>query len=131
MAAPDATVEAEVIASANAFCAALGAEDETAIDSLLADELYYRHSSGRFDVKPTYMASLRLRPTVMRLENVDVRVYDDFALLICDYVIDHEKDFDGSSPGPHVEAHGLQAWSKRDGRWQLLAHQGTKEPKQA
>lgn len=124
---PDDAVKAEVIAAGLQLCDAMGADDFDTIDSILADELYYRHSNGRMDLKPSYIESLRARKRVIHFEDVDVRVYGDIALVIGGYVIESTAR-DGSNPG-HVEARALQAWAKRDGRWQLVAHQGTAEPK--
>jgi hypothetical protein len=108
-------------------CRAIGAADSNALEAVLDDELVYVHSTGAAEDKAAYMQTSigGTRRTVER-GGLDIRVYGDVGVVLGDYIV--RIDPGGSDPeGRVLEASGLQVWLRRDGRWRLLAHQGTRQ----
>ena len=106
-------------------CRAIGAADSNALEAVLDDELVYVHSTGAAEDKAAYMqTSIGGTPRTVERGGLDIRVYGDVGVVIGDYIV--RIDPEGSdAEGRVLEASGLQVWLRRDGRWRLLAHQGT------
>lgn len=105
-------------------CQAISEDDTTAVAALLADEVWYQHSNGFIDDKAGFLSSLPKRKRTVRRDPLDIRVYGDTAVVIGAYHITSESRRDSADPARQVHASGLQTWIRRDGRWQLAAHQG-------
>ena len=101
--------------------------DLTTLDELLADELTYTHSSGRFDAKAPFLqdiASGRNRYESITTEEVRVRVYHAVGILT-----------GIAQMGAKIRAQPvnrrlrfMEVYRKADGRWQLVAWQSTTLP---
>jgi hypothetical protein len=107
------------------------AGDAEALDPLLAEELIYTHSNGFTDAtKADYLAFVRSGAYVaqeMKVEHsVDrfIAVSDDLAI-VRGKQITNTTGTGGRSKWEDVEAASLDIWIRRDGRWQLIAHQST------
>lgn len=116
------TAIAEVIAAEQRRCQAMADDDVAAVEGLLGDELWYLHANGHHDDKSSIMASFKDATRSVERDPLDVRIYGDVAVVIGGYVVTVAPR-DGSSPR-RIDNNGLQVWVKRDGRWQLVAHQG-------
>jgi uncharacterized protein (TIGR02246 family) len=118
-----------VLAAERERCRAIGARDADALAAVLADDLHYGHSVGFTEGKSDYIrTSVGGTPRTVSRGALDVRpVSDDVAVVVGDYAIVVEPDEPGGATR-RVAASGLQVWVRRDGRWLLLAHQGTPDP---
>ena len=115
---------AEVAAAEARRCQAIADDDYATIAELLADEVHYRHSNGWADNKESFLASLQRRRRTCERGPLDVRLYGDTAVVLGSYhIVSSTRDGDASKDR-HIHADGLQVWVRRDGRWQLVAHQG-------
>jgi hypothetical protein len=116
---------ADLLRTESERCRAIGAADYAALDALLDDELVYVHSTGVAEGKAAYIQTSigGTRRTVER-HGLDIRVFGDVGVVTGGYVVRVDPECpDGE--GRVIEASGLQVWLRRDGRWRLLAHQGT------
>jgi hypothetical protein len=118
----------DLLAAEERRCAAINTRDHDALSATLADDLHYLHSTGVLDDKDTYIAmSIARAPRRIRRGELSVRfVGPESAVVIGDYEIDIEA-VAGQSEARHLSASGMQVWLRRDGRWQLWAHQGTEK----
>jgi ketosteroid isomerase-like protein len=99
--------------------------DIAKLEQILADDLTYTHSSGQTQTKAEFIATLREGKTRYRSINFQessVRIYGDSA------VSNSEVRVNLTIDGKEVSVHPrfLHIWVKHNGRWQLVAHQGTK-----
>jgi uncharacterized protein (TIGR02246 family) len=95
------------------------------LDQILADDLTYTHSSGQTQTKPEFIATVREGKTRYRsieFQQSSVRIYGDTA------VTRNEVRVNLTVDGKDISVHArfLHVWVKQNGRWQLVAHQGTK-----
>ena len=118
---------AEIIAADKAWAAAITTKDFAALEKLLADDLVYSHSTGVVDTKKSYIDSQK--SGVQKYISVDhsdpkVQLYGNTAVLT-------------SGLKMHTETKGteqtasfrlIRVWAKKDGHWQLIAHQTTRLP---
>jgi ketosteroid isomerase-like protein len=105
-----------------ARCAAICNSDWAALASLLADEFSYTHSSGRVEGKTEQLARLQEFNRAVERLSLQVRVYGDVAVTNGELAF-HLPARDGK-PAADPRLDVMQAWVKRDGRWQLVAHHG-------
>ena len=101
--------------------------DLTVLDSLLAEELSYAHSSGARDTKDQYLEKVRSGYYVYR--RIDhpverVAVVGDSALVVGRMTAD--LDVDGTPKT--IDNLALAVWTRAPGRWQLLAYAPTPLP---
>jgi ketosteroid isomerase-like protein len=99
--------------------------DVVALDQILSEDLTYTHSSGRAQSKDEFIASVRskeLQYHSIEFESANVRLYGNIALISSHVRIQ-------VTAGGHdqsVHACFLHVWAKKNGRWQMVAHQATK-----
>jgi catechol 2,3-dioxygenase-like lactoylglutathione lyase family enzyme len=115
----DTSVIDELLAIEKQRCQAVSTNDRKVLEELLADDLLHTHVTGRTEDKATYLAALSGRPRRTSRGPLSVNVQGDVAVMAGQQTNSFESD-DG---GPDVlrEAHALQVWVRREGRWQLLA----------
>jgi ketosteroid isomerase-like protein len=120
---------AEVLAAENARTAALLHKDLAALDKLFADDLTYVHASGRVDTKASFMEALRtdqLHYISWEAKEMHVRVLGDSAVLNGEYhvrVINRQ-----AQPDPlDMNVFILAVYARRDGHWQQITWQSTKD----
>jgi ketosteroid isomerase-like protein len=122
-----ASAEDEVRAAEKAWADAVKVRDFAALERIYTDQLVYAHATGAIENKSEYLG--RLRSGAQRYDGVDqesvtIRTYGNSAVA-------HSKmRMRGTSNGSPFDDHVmmLHLWVKRDGRWQLAAHQTTKLP---
>ena len=101
--------------------------DTAALDTLLADDLTYTHSSGQFQMKRQCLADLqagKLKYEFISPEGVQVRIYGTTAVVTGRARLQVR---------PQGQASGFQVrftdvYVKRNGRWQMVAWQSTRLP---
>ncbi len=120
--------ESEAVrASQSKRFAAMIEADVELLRPLLADELVYTHTTGRVETKLEFLSALSagtLAYESIRLRGVEVRVYGEAA------VATGESEMRVRMGGEALAftIRFLEAYVRRDGRWQLVAWQSTRLP---
>jgi ketosteroid isomerase-like protein len=99
--------------------------DVAALNQILSDNLTYTHSSGNTQSKIEFIASVRSKELQYRsieFETADVRFYGSTALISSHVRI----QVTAAGHDQSVHACFLHLWVKKNGRWQMVAHQATK-----
>jgi hypothetical protein len=129
-AAHNNSVEAQVLAVEKARIAAVLAKDVKTLNRICADDLTYIHASGRVDTKASYIEAVgsdELHYIAWDPKELHVRVFGDTAVLNGEYhvrVINRRMQ----PPDPlDMNVFILTVYVKRDGRWQQVAWQTTKD----
>jgi len=107
---------------------AMTSQDFSALEPLLADELYYCHSNGNVQTKQQLLEALRsgqLRYEAIDLRELHVRQYGEIAL--GDGLVSMRASL-GGAPPVVLDMRYTDAYVLRDGRWQLTAWQSTRLP---
>ncbi len=119
-----ADTKGSLIAIETQFAAALVAGDLATIDSLIAPDWVGQNPSGTRATKAAMLAELksgRMKYAAMTLREVDARIFGDIAVI-------QGADDEKSSYGK-MDLSGAYTWTdvlqKRDGRWVIIASQGT------
>ncbi|HVR97049.1 MAG TPA: nuclear transport factor 2 family protein [Thermoanaerobaculia bacterium] len=99
--------------------------DRDALDSLLADDLTYTHSTGQVETKAQFLASIVSGGMVYKSiqpRDVQVRLYGEVAVLTgrADLQVRaQERDMD-------IAARFTSVYVLQDGRWRMVAWQSTR-----
>jgi len=119
----------EVMASETARTTALEHSDLAALDRLMADDVTYVHASGKTDTKKSYLDAIRsgqLHYISWQAKNLQVRAVGDGAVINGEYavrVIDSRVQ-----PTPFdINILILTMYAKRNGHWQQIAWQSTRD----
>jgi uncharacterized protein (TIGR02246 family) len=105
--------------------------DAEALDQLLAEELFYTHSNGKTDASKAdyignFVANRHYVATGMSVEHSVERIIvlnDDLAIIKGKQITNTVGEI--GAKWEDVEATSTDTWVRRDGRWQLIAHQST------
>ena len=106
---------------------AMTEKDLATLDSLLADDLIYTHSSARVDTKQSLIANMKSGATVYSsIEPSDVKAQDlGDAVVLTGIawikVVSRGKDLD-------FGVRFTDAYARRSGGWQMVAWQSTRLP---
>ena len=106
---------------------AMAAKDIGTLDTLIADDLVYTHSSARLDTKQTLIGNMKSGATVYSsVQPSDVRAQDLGDVVILTGVAQIKV----SSQGKQLEfgVRFTDAYAKRNGRWQMVVWQSTRLP---
>jgi ketosteroid isomerase-like protein len=128
-AAGESSVENEITQLEARRFHAMTQSDLAALDTLLADDLTYVHTSAKLDTKASFLESLRsgeLKYESIDSEDVKVRVVGDAAVVtgrgkMKIELKDRELNF---------QIRFTDVYAKRGGRWQMVAWQSTRIPEQ-
>ncbi len=119
----------EVLAVEAARTTALVHSDVAALERLMADDVTYVHASGKVDTKASYLKAIRSGQLVYLSWNpvkLNARVVGGMAVIDGEYAvkaIDHRVQ-----EAPIViNIFILTAYAMRDGRWQQIAWQSTRD----
>ena len=126
--APAAAADDEIRALEKEWSQAVIAGNIAKVDALLGKDLIYGHASGIVESKDQYMA--KLRGGAQRYEEIEY--HDTTAKMYGDTAVVHgHVRMAGKTKGEpfNNEVMMLHVWVKRDGRWQLAAHQTAQMPK--
>ncbi len=111
-----------------AFADAIVKADTAALEKLLATDLVYTHSGGNRDTRAVYLDNLRagkLKYEKMEYQKIEVfPVKADVAFLTARADV---RVISGGKP-VDMKLSLLHVFVKRQGRWQLLAHQSARLP---
>lgn len=119
-----AAAEDEILKAEKSWAAAVVSRDYTALDRVMHDQLIYAHSTGAIETKSEYID--RLKSGAQRYDAIEhhtttVKMHGDAAVAHSKVVMKGEsggRPFDNQLMMIHL-------WIKKDGRWQLAAHQTT------
>jgi hypothetical protein len=121
--------EKQVFATEQARVAALDRGDIAALDRILADDLTYVHASGRVDSKSSLLAAVRsgeLHYISWEPQRLKVRVLGETAAIDGEY---HVRVTDARKHEDPLDVHVfcLAVYALRNGRWQQIAWQSTRD----
>lgn len=120
----------EAMAAERARVAALDASDVAALDRIMADDVTYVHASGKVDTKASYLGAIRsgqLRYIAWTPKDLRVRllgpgsavINGEYAVRVTDARV---------QPAPFdISIFILTVYARRDGRWQQVAWQSTRD----
>jgi ketosteroid isomerase-like protein len=117
----------EVAQAEAAWARAVEKVDAAALRRILADDLVYSHSTGLVETKQDYLKSVQSgnqKYASIEAMNPKVRVYGDTA------VVNTKVRMTGSTKGQPFDNQlmMIHVWVKKQGQWQLVAHQTTRLP---
>src|SRR5688500_10992210 len=97
-------------------------QDAAALDRFLANDLQYAHAGGQTQNKEQYIAAVRKGPPryeSFTFSDLNIRIYGDVGVLtgIVDVKMVGRDNF---------RVRTLQVYTKKDGLWQMAAHQSTR-----
>lgn len=124
-----ADIAAEVEKAERDWGAAMMKNDYAALDKLMSNELFYRHSNGLVDTKASYVGALKSgksRYYEINFEEVVVRPVDDKTALAFSKCVYVTKAADGGKQTMPLLT--LHVFRKGATGWQLLAHQSARPP---
>lgn len=106
---------------------AMVAKDYAFLAEVLADDLIYTHSSARLDSKESIVANMRSGATVYTsVTPSDVKAQDLGDTVVLTGLAKIEVSASGKPNAFGVRF--TDVWSRRSGRWQMVAWQSTKTP---
>ena len=97
-------------------------QDAAALDRFLANDLQYAHAGGQTQNKEQYIAAVRKGPPryeSFTFSDLNIRLYGDVGVLtgFVDVKMVGRDNF---------RVRTLQVYTKKDGHWQMAAHQSTR-----
>jgi uncharacterized protein (TIGR02246 family) len=103
-------------------------QDMAALSRMLADDLVYTHSTGVIDTKADYLNKMKSgaqKYEAIEHSDTNIRTYGDDT-----GVVNTRVRMAGATKGTPFNNQLLMThvWIKKDGRWQLVAHQTTLLP---
>ncbi|HTZ90290.1 MAG TPA: nuclear transport factor 2 family protein [Alloacidobacterium sp.] len=129
---PSATSPAskEVLVAEEARTAALDHSDIAAIEKVMADDVTYIHASGKVDTKKSYLDAIRsgrLHYISWQPKDLHVRMLGDSGAVIDGEYAVRVTD-SRMQPAPFdINIFILTVYAKRNGRWQQIAWQSTRD----
>ena len=119
----------EVMRAEEARVSALVQGDLLALDRILGDDLRYVHASGMLDTKASFLGAIRsgkLHYIHWQAKDLHVRVLGDSAVLEGAHSV--QVSDTRMQPDPfNVNILVLAIYARRDGRWQQIAWQSTRD----
>jgi ketosteroid isomerase-like protein len=119
----------QVLAVEQARTTALEHSDVAALERIMADDVTYIHASGKVDTKSSYLAAIRsgqLHYISWRARNLRIRVIGDTAVITGEYAVNVTDSRVQQTPF-HINILILTVYAQRDGRWQQIAWQSTRD----
>ncbi len=117
--------DAEIRAAEKNWATAIMKMDGKTLDKLLGDQLIYAHSTGIVDTKKEYIAKVtsgKQKYEGVDQQSVTIKPYGDTVVVHARmhmWGVNQSGKFDDQLMMMHT-------WLKRNGAWQLVAHQTTK-----
>jgi len=119
----------QVMAAEQARIMALDSSDVPALERIMADDVTYVHASGKVDTKTSYLDAIRsgkLHYISWVAKNLQVRVEGSAAVVNGEYSV--RVTDSRVQPNPfNIDIFILEMWARRDGRWQQIAWQSTRD----
>jgi ketosteroid isomerase-like protein len=120
----------EVMAIEQARIQALDSSDIPALERIMADDVTYVHASGKVDTKASYLAAIKsgqLHYISWTRKDLHVRMLGDAAVVNGEYAVRVTDSRVQASP-LELSIFILSVYARRDGRWQQIAWQSTRDP---
>jgi hypothetical protein len=130
--AEEKDAQTEVLAAEKARTAALEGADVPALEKLLGDDLTYVHASGRTDTKQSYLTSIQsgdLHYISWKEKALHVRTMGETAGVIDGEYLVQVLDRRVKPDPFDVNIFFLGVYAHRNGRWQLMAWESTRDVK--
>jgi len=112
------------------FRGSLEHSDVAALDRIMADDVTYIHASGKVDTKKSYLEAIRsgqLHYISWQPKGLHVRMLgNDGAIIDGEYTVRVTDSRVQSTPFD-INIFILTAYARRDGRWQQVAWQSTRD----
>lgn len=127
--AQSSDMEKQVLATEEERLTALDRGDVAALERILADDLTYVHASGRVDTKSSMLEAIRsgeLHYISWEPMKRNVRVLGATAVVDGEYAV-HVKDSRVQKDPFSVNVFFLTVYALRNGRWQQIAWQSTRD----
>jgi len=124
------SIKEQIIRLQNEEDRALLRGDVEALDRFWADDLLYPNDNGEVLTKAQRLAEVRAQThnfSIFRHDDIRVRVYNGTTAVVTGYSTTLKKYKGHVSRGPRRFS---AVWIKRDGRWQMVAHQRTDASRQ-
>lgn len=124
------SIKEQIIRLQNEEDRALLRGDVEALDRFWADDLLYPNDNGDVLTKTQRLAEVRAQThnfSIFRHDDIRVRVYNGTTAVVTGYSTTLKKYQGHVSRGPRRFS---AVWIKRDGRWQMVAHQRTDASRQ-
>lgn len=114
----------EILAAEAKWAAAICSADIASLKDLLSDSLVYTHSVGTVATKQEFLRDLKADVGKIEYSERSVQTFEQVAVLTA------RTRFSGVSRGESYSnsVRLIHVWAKKDGRWQLVAHQSTFTP---
>lgn len=112
---------------------ALDRSDVAALERIMADDVTYVHASGKVDTKKSYLEAIRsgqLHYISWEPKGLKVRVVGDGAVIDGEYKV-RVKDSRVQAEPFDINIFILTVYARRDGRWQQIAWQSTRDVAQS
>ncbi len=119
----------QVMAAEQARVAALDSSDVQALEKIMADDVTYVHASGKVDTKASYLEAIRsgtLHYISWVAKNLQVRVEGSAAVINGEYSV-RVTDSRVQAEPFNINIFILEMWARRDGRWEQIAWQSTRD----
>lgn len=129
--ADEKSAREEVLAAEKARTTALEHADVAALKKLLGDDLTYVHASGKTDTKASYLASIGsgdLHYISWQQRTMNVRTMGETGVIDGEYLV-HVLDRRVKPEPFDVNIFFLGVYARRDGRWQMVAWESTRDVK--
>jgi ketosteroid isomerase-like protein len=123
-------IKEQIIRLQNEEDRALLRGDFEALDRFWADDLLYPNDNGEVLTKTQRLAEVRAQThnfSIFRHDDIRVHVYNGTTAVVTGYSTTLKKYKGHVSRGPRRFS---AVWIKRDGRWQMVAHQRTDASRQ-
>ncbi len=117
-----AGAEDDVKKAEQAWADAITTNDFAALNTVLADDLHYLHSTGLVDSKAAYIDSMKSgkqKYISVKYGQMKVRVYGMAAVVNADAMVAYTTDGKGGTN--HLAF--THVFAKKGGKWQLVSHQ--------
>lgn len=106
---------------------AMAAKDYATLNSVLADDLVYAHSSARLDTKQTLIGNMQSGSTVYTsIEPSEVKAQDCGDAVVLTGIAQIKVSSNGKPNAFGVRF--MDVYAKRNGQWQMVAWQSTRLP---
>ena len=102
-------------------------KDFATLNRIMADDLKYGHGNGSVQTKQEFLAALRsdnMNYREFKFEEVEASVFGDTAIIRSSPRMSIKIDGKEQS----FQARFLRVYAKRNGAWQMVAHQATRIP---
>jgi Domain of unknown function (DUF4440) len=120
----------DVMKTEEARVTALDNGDVATLDRILAEDIRYVHASGMVDTKATFLDAIRsgkLHYIEWHPNRLHVRVLGDTALVEGGYAV-RVSDTRMQATPFNINILVLSVYARRDGRWQQVAWESTRDP---